>query len=285
MNDYERLRVDIDGCTPEITDLLASDLADIGFESFEPDENGLTAYIAAEIFSEQEAQDIIANQIIPFKSVITHSRIEGRDWNEEWEHNYFKPIVIGGRCVIHSTFHTDIPEAEYDIVIDPKMAFGTGYHATTALMTGFLLDMSLAGKTLIDMGTGTGILSILAAKRGAASAVGIELDSGAWEDAKENARLNGVNITLLHGDARRLEDVSPADIFLANINRNVILADFDAYASHIVDGGTMLLSGFYESDIPLIEARAAVYGLKLEEKRNQGEWVALRLKKGVRLPQ
>ncbi len=279
MNDYECLRVDIDGCTQEITDLLASDLAAIGFESFEPDENGLTAYIAADIFSEKEALDVIANQIIPFKCTTTHSRIEGRDWNEEWERNYFKPIVIGGRCVIHSTFHTDVPEAECDIVIDPKMAFGTGHHATTALMTGYLLDMRLAGKTLIDMGTGTGILSIVAAKKGVASATGIEIDAGAWENAKENARLNDVEITLLHGDARRLEEVSPADIFLANINRNVILADFDTYVSRIADGGTMLLSGFYESDIPLIEARASEYGLTLEEKRAQDEWVALRLKK------
>ncbi len=176
MNDYYSLRADILPCNEDMTDYYAALLAEIGYESFVPDQAGLVAYIKAEEFSEDKLDDIVKEW--PFDSTI-HTKaefIEGRDWNSEWEKNYFKPIVIDDKCVIHSSFHTDIPNCEYDIVIDPKMAFGTGHHATTSLIINRLLNIKLDGKVVIDMGTGTGILAILAAMRGASEIYGVEID-------------------------------------------------------------------------------------------------------------
>lgn len=274
MNDYTALRVDATPCSPDITDLAAAMLAEAGYESFCPDDKGLTAYIPASAFCMEDARQALAD--FPFDTEFTLSpeHIEGCDWNAEWERNYYKPIVIGNRCVIHSTFHTDVPEAEYDIAIDPKMAFGTGHHATTSQMLEHLLDADLKGKSVIDMGTGTGILSILAVMLGAAEATGIEIDEGAWLNAIDNAKLNGVNVNFINGDVRTLEGLGVADIFLANINRNIILADIEQYADHLKPGGSMYLSGFYESDIPLVEARAAELGLTLSDYKKRENWVA-----------
>lgn len=278
MNDYIALRVDANPASEDIADLIAASLAEIGFESFEPDASGTTAYIRASEFSEAAARDALSDFPIPTELKLSHEFVEGADWNAEWEKNYFQPIVIADRCVVHSSFHKDVPKATYDIVIDPKMAFGTGHHATTSMMAEFILESDMDGKSVIDMGTGTGILSILAAKRGA-SAVGIEIDEGAWQNACECVVLNAVEAEMLHGDAARLEGLAPADFFFANINRNIILADIKRYSDALRPGGVMLLSGFYEADIPLILARAEELGLTLEDKKSQGEWRALKLTK------
>ena len=207
--------------------------------------------------------------------------VEGRDWNAEWEKNYFQPIVVGDECVIHSTFHHDIPKAKYDIVIDPKMAFGTGHHATTAQVIESILAIDMRGRTVIDMGTGTAILSILAAMRGAELVTAIEIDGFAYTNAIENVDINGVSdvVKLINGDASALAEVEPADIFLANINRNVILGDIEAYASYLRNGGTMILSGFYEADVPIIESAARPLGLITEAIRSRDNWTALTLRK------
>lgn len=280
MNDYVSLRVEADPCTPDITDLLASFLADIGYESFEADSNGLTAYIKAEDFDTRAVADILND--FPMETALrqTHELVEGRDWNEEWEKNYFQPIVIGEECVIHSTFHKDVPQARYDIVIDPKMAFGTGHHSTTSLMIGYLLSEQIEGKDITDMGTGTGILAILGMMRGARSATGVEIDEGAWINACENALLNGVHVKFIHGDASSLKDLPQCDIFIANINRNIILADLPSYAANLRPGGTMLLSGFYLEDVEMIRKAAVMHGLTLVETRSDNNWAALRLLRG-----
>ena len=266
MNDYVELRLDLEPMPgSDATDLIAGLLGDIGFESFVPDESGLTAYISTSLWDESGVDKALEG--FPFDCRISRKAtvIEGRDWNEEWERNYFSPIVVGDRCVVHSSFHTDIPEAEYDIVIDPKMAFGTGHHATTSLILGQLLDMPLAGKSLIDMGTGTGILAILAAMRGAAPVTAIEIDPFAQVNAVENVALNGhPEINVILGDAGALEGVDPADVFVANINRNVITGDIAAYSAHLKSGGVMLLSGFYTDDIPVVQAAAEAAGLRYE---------------------
>lgn len=209
----------------------------------------------------------------------SHVLVPGRDWNSEWEKHYFKPIVVGDRCVIHSSFHTDVPAAEYDIVIDPKMAFGTGHHATTASVIEQILAADIQGKRVIDMGTGTGILSILAAMRGAAAATGIEIDPAAHANAVENVRLNGVDsrVDIVLGDASALAGVPEADMFIANINRNIITADLPRYAAKLKAGGTMLLSGFYEDDIPVIMTTAAPLGLAETGRTVRDRWTCLRL--------
>ena len=280
MNDYVSVRVDMTPCFADATDLAAAVLADAGFESFEPDEAGLTAYIRASENGEELAREALAD--FPFESdlKISSEFIKGEDWNEEWEKNYFKPILLDNLCVVHSTFHKDVPDAKYDIVIDPKMAFGTGHHDTTSQMMRLILALQLEGKNVIDMGTGTGILSFLAKMRGAEEVTGIEIDLPAYENAVENAVLNKCDVSFIHGDASNLKEIKKSDYLFANINRNIILQDIDKYAAALKDNGEMLLSGFYEADIPMILEAALPYGLKENERLvSPAGWTALRLTK------
>lgn len=277
MTDYQQIRIDLTPCDETMTDLMAAFLADCGYESFVPDEKGLTAYINASLFDKSEVESIIEDFPIPTNAVLTIEFIEGKDWNEEWEKNYFQPIVIADQCVIHSTFHKDVPTAKYDIVIDPKMAFGTGHHSTTSLILQTLLELSMPGKTVIDMGTGTGILAILCKMLGAEDVVGIEIDPGAYENALEHVALNNVDVKVLLGDARRLEEVEPVDLFIANINRNIILADIASYRKKLKKGGIMILSGFYNADIPMIEKVANDLNLFVDSYKEDKDWVALKL--------
>lgn len=272
-----KLRADISPCSADITDVAAYILAEKGFESFEPDETGLTAYIPLKDWHDDVQLEL------PFENVevrLTSELVKGQDWNKEWEQHYFKPIVINGKCAIHSSFHTDVPKCEYDIVIDPKMAFGTGHHATTSMITEYLLEMDLNGKTVVDMGTGTGILAILAAMRGASQVTGIEIDPPAWENAVDNKRINGHDeIAMLLGDATRLEGLQgTADLFLANINRNVITGDLPAYAATLHRGGEMLLSGFYEKDIPVVLDAAEGCGMQLIDNKINNDWTCIHLR-------
>lgn len=277
MTDYQQIRLDITPCDENITDLFAAFLADCGYESFVPDETGLTAYINSTLFNKEDVESIIADFPMEVDAKLTVDFIEGKDWNEEWEKNYFQPIVIADQCVIHSTFHKDVPNAKYDIVIDPKMAFGTGHHSTTSLILQTLLETDMKGKSVIDMGTGTGILAILSAMLGAEKVTGIEIDPGAYENALEHVELNNVNVDVLLGDASRLNELQSADIFIANINRNIILADISSYRKNLKPGGIMLLSGFYESDIAMIERAANALGLEVVSYKEDKDWVAVKL--------
>jgi ribosomal protein L11 methyltransferase len=286
MNDYKELRLEFHRTSSEMemetaTDVMAALLADIGFESFSADENGLAAFIKCELFNADELNDTIAQ--FPFEGFeITQSArtIEGQDWNSEWEKHYFQPIVVDDKCVIHSSFHKDFPQCDYDIVIDPKMAFGTGHHATTSLIIARLLDIDLTGKAVIDMGTGTGILAILAAMRGATPVTAIEIDPAAEVNARENVVTNGhPEIDVRLGDAALLNGLT-SDIFIANINRNIITNDIAAYAATLRSGGTMLLSGFYEADIPVIMEVATPLGLTEKRHTVKGDnWTCLELTK------
>lgn len=280
MNDYNLVRINATPCSEDITDLAAAFLADAGFESFEPDSDGLTAYIRATPDAVSIAEAALQDFPIDAKFEISTEFIEGEDWNAEWEKNYFKPIVIGDRVCVHSTFHKDVPKAEYDIVIDPKMAFGTGHHDTTSQMMRLILDLQLEGKSVIDVGTGTGILSILAKMRGASEVTGIEIDEPAYINAVEHAALNNVLVKMIHGDASALAFLPQADYIFANINRNIILNDIDKYSSTLKKGGSMLLSGFYEDDIEMIEGACAKFGLTENGRLiSDGKWAALKLNK------
>ena len=214
-------------CTETVNDVLAAVLGEAGFESFVEREGGLSAYIQQSLCNEETIKNALADFPLP-DTQITYSYVEAEDknWNEEWEKNFFQPIVIGDRCVIHSTFHTDVPKAEYDIVINPQMAFGTGHHETTSLIIGELLDSELQGKSLLDMGGGTSILAILARMRGAAPCTAIDIDEWCVRNSIENIELNQVtDITVEQGDAAALAGKGPFDIVIANINRNILLND------------------------------------------------------------
>ncbi len=261
-------------------DVLSAMLADIGYESFVQQCDALAAYIPASQFDRATLDETIQAFLLPVAVTTEIKEIEGVDWNAEWEKNYFKPIVVADQCCIHSTFHTDYPQCQYDIVIDPKMAFGTGHHATTSQIIARLLDTDLQGKRVIDMGTGTGILAILARMRGASSVTAIEIDPAAEANARENMQLNDCrDIDLRLGGAKQLAGCS-ADLFIANINRNIILNDLSRYAATLAPGAIMLLSGFYEADIPMILRKAADEGLADGGHTVMGDnWACLTLKK------
>lgn len=274
MNDYRELRIDISPCTEDGTDVMAYLLAEAGFESFVPDDKGLTAYIKAEDYDPVKVNDALAQYPYAAALDIAVKDIEGRDWNSEWEKNYFQPIVVGDRCVIHSTFHENVPKADYDIIIDPKMAFGTGHHATTSQVIEALLNLELNDKTVTDMGTGTGILAILAAMRGARHVTGIEIDSFAYVNTLENVALNHVEdrVSIINGDASALQECPKADVFVANINRNIITADMSEYVANLNPGATVIFSGFYEQDVPVVRQVAEQLGLCLSGYTTQNQW-------------
>lgn len=286
MNDYIELRLDVEGATSDgengiametVTDVLAAMLADEGYESFCPDDKGLTAYIRKDDFSGEKIRSLLEEISFAGITVTASPRtVEGQDWNSEWEKHYFQPIVVGDQCVIHSSFHTGYPACTHDIVIDPKMAFGTGHHATTSQIIEQLLEIALEGKNVIDMGTGTGILAILAAMRGASRVTAIEIDPAAEANARENVVTNGHSeIDVRLGDASLLKGMH-TDIFIANINRNIITNDMSAYAATLQKGGLMLLSGFYESDIPVVLEAAKPFGLSEKTHTVKGDnWTCL----------
>lgn len=269
-------------CTETVNDVLAAVLGEAGFESFVEREGGLSAYIQQSLCDEETIKNALADFPLP-DTQITYSYVEAEDknWNEEWEKNFFQPIVIGDRCVIHSTFHTDVPKAEYDIVINPQMAFGTGHHETTSLIIGELLDSELQGKSLLDMGCGTSILAILARMRGAAPCTAIDIDEWCVRNSIENIELNQVtDITVEQGDAAALAGKGPFDIVIANINRNILLNDMKQYVACMHPGSELYMSGFYVDDISVIREEAERNGLSFVHYKEKNRWAAVKLQKG-----
>lgn len=262
-----------------VKDLLSSELGEIGFESFSPEGEALVAYVQKPVFDESALKQLLSDFEYDSQITFEANDAEEKDWNEEWEKNYFEPIVIGDQCVVHGSFHKDVPVAKYDIVINPKMAFGTGYHATTTLMMKALLSHDLTGKSLLDMGCGTAILAILSKKKGSGRTVGIDIDEWAYENAKENIVMNGTpDIEIRLGGADALKEET-FDIIMANINRNILLQDIQHYAKRLHPGSLLFMSGFYESDIPVIEAETQKYGLRKISYEKQNDWVGVKFEK------
>jgi len=255
------------------TDVVIDSLATVGFESFVSTLDGIKAYCAASTFNKI---DLVAwKKTLSFDIQVDYSvkEIEDRDWNEEWEKNYFTPIVIDNQCIVHSSFHKDIPKATYDILIDPKMAFGTGHHETTELMMEELLQLDISGKSLLDMGCGTGILAILACMKGASAITAIDIDKWAFDNTKENCTLNNCpTINVEMGDAELLTG-RRFDVILANINRNSLLNDMHIYACCLQKDGIVMMSGFYMTDIPAIEEEAKKHNLLLTCFKEKNNWV------------
>ena len=267
-------------CTETVNDVLAAILGDAGFESFVEQEDGIAAYIQKDLYDETTVKTVIAEFPLPDTKIeYTFAEAEDKDWNEEWEKNFFQPIVIGDRCVIHSTFHHDVPQTEYDIVINPQMAFGTGHHETTSLIIGELLDSDLQGKSLLDMGCGTSILAILARMRGAAPCTAIDIDEWCVRNSLENIELNHVDkISVSQGDASSLNGLGPFDVIIANINRNILLNDMKQYVRCMHPGSELYMSGFYVDDIPLIQAEAERNGLQFVHHQEKNRWAAVKFK-------
>lgn len=265
-------------CTETVNDVLAALLGETGFESFIECEGGLTAYIQQALCDETAIKNVIDEFPLPETEITyTYTEAEDKNWNEEWEKNFFQPIVIGDRCVIHSTFHHDVPQAEYDIVINPQMAFGTGHHETTSLIIGELLESDLKDKSLLDMGCGTSILAILARMRGAHPCTAIDIDEWCVRNSIENIELNQVNdITVSQGDASALTGKGPFDVVIANINRNILLNDMKQYVACMHYGSELYMSGFYIDDIPMIREEAEKNGLTFIHHKERNRWAAVK---------
>ncbi len=276
---YIQITFTIESFEEYMADVLASELVEIGFESFEPTYEGTIAYIQQNQFNETVLKQLLAD--FPLEVNIEYSiiEVEGKNWNEEWEKNYFEPIVIDNECVIHSTFHKNVPAARYDIIIDPKMSFGTGHHETTSLVISEILTINPVGKTLLDMGCGTAVLAILASMCGAKKILAIDIDEWCTRNSQENIELNNIsNIEIKTGGAELLTGLH-FDIILANINRNILLADMEKYSECLSAGGKLIMSGFYKEDIPIIEAEANRNNLKLIGFKEKNNWVAVETEK------
>lgn len=276
---YFEVTFSVNPCNETATDILSALTAEIGFESFVECEGGMQAYVQQSLFDEEALKSIIADFPIPdTKITYTITEPEDKDWNEEWEKNFFQPIVIDNRCVIHSTFHKDYPKAEYDIVINPQMAFGTGHHETTSSILGELLDADLKGKSVLDMGCGTSILAILASMRGADPVTAIDIDDWCVNNSRDNISLNNIkNITVELGDASLLEGRKPFDVIIANINRNILLNDMAAYTACMHKGSEIYMSGFYVQDIDAIRSKGESLGLRFVHYREKNNWAAVKL--------
>ena len=282
MNDYMQVRFDVEPCSEMATDVLAAVLAEIGYESFVPDERGVTAFVPQGKYDEIRLKEELSQYPIEGVSVAYEATfVAGRDWNEEWEKNYFKPIRIGNECIIRASFHEAEPGYTYNIIIDPKMAFGTGNHETTYLMISEMLKLDLEGKELLDMGCGTAVLAILARLKGAKRVAAIDIDEWAYNNALENIRLNHTeDIQVALGGAEKIKEFGLFDIVFANINRNILLNDICQYTNSMKPGSILFMSGFYVEDIPAIEAECQKNGLKLDSYNERNNWVAVKVLKG-----
>lgn len=269
-------------CTETVNDILAAVLADAGFDSFTDNDGGINAYIPKELFDEKTLQNTLNNFPLENSAIsYTYQEAEDKDWNEEWEKNYFQPIVIDDKCVVHSTFHNNVPQVEYDILINPQMAFGTGHHETTSLIISELLNIDLENKSVLDMGCGTSILAILARMRGAKPITAIDIDTWCVENSKENIALNSLSdITVELGNAGLIRERGPFDIIIANINRNILLEDMPYYVESLNPGGELFMSGFYVEDIPMLQEKAESLGLSFVHYKEKNNWAAVKFNKG-----
>jgi len=279
---YIEVNIEITPFSEEFSDIVISAIEELPFESFVNEEPFLKAYIPQDAFKAQDLKTLLSafDGLDSFTLKVSNKFIEYQNWNEVWESN-FSPIVVAQRCTVKAGFHKDLPNTEYNIVIDPKMAFGTGHHQTTYLMIDSILENDFKGKVVLDLGCGTGILAILAVLRGADTPVSaIDIDPIATLSASENSEKNGVGnkIEVLTGDSSLIQK-KQYDIILANINRNIILSDIETYAGALKTNGIIILSGFYFQDLALLLEAGKKHGLEFVSQKTRDNWALLNLKK------
>lgn len=256
------------------SDILIAELGEAGFESFVEEEDAVLAYIQKEDWSSNILDNLVILSNSRYAINYDFKEIKQENWNATWEQN-FKPIVVDDICMIRAPFHHPI-NVPYDIVIEPKMSFGTGHHETTHMMLQHILKLELKGKAVLDMGSGTGVLAILSGMRGATKVDAIDIDNWCYLNAKENVARNKMDfICVYEGDVTLLNDRT-YDLIIANINRNILLADIPAYANVLNENGAILLSGFYLEDLEMINQKCTDIGLKFEKKLERNNWVAVK---------
>jgi len=255
------------------TEILIAELGELGFESFVEEETGLKAYISGEGFKKEELQGLFVLQNPEFQISYQLKVIADENWNAKWESDY-ESVIIDNRCYIHAPFHESKPEIDFEILIEPKMSFGTAHHETTAQMIHLLLDENVERKSVLDMGCGTAVLAILAKMKNASTVQAIDNDEWAYNNAVENVKRNNFpDIIVEQGDAELLQGRS-YDLILANINKNILLADMETYSKVLLSGGVIMFSGFYTSDLNDIKAKALEYNLKYQLHLVKNDWVA-----------
>ena len=257
-------------------EILMAELIEIGFDSFTEEHDGILAYIQKDTFKEKELQQVPLLQNPEIKISCTHQEMPNINWNEEWEKN-FSPINIENQVSIRAEFHEN-QNLPHEIIIQPKMSFGTGHHATTYLMIQQMLDMNFTSKSVLDMGCGTSVLAIFAQQKGAKKTVAIDIDEWSVENSIENATRNNVSLEISQGTAENLGEEN-FDIILANINRNILLSDIPTYVSVLNSGGKLLLSGLCFFDVDDILQICTEQNLTLKKKLQREEWVSLLLEK------
>ena len=255
-------------------DILIAELGEVGFESFVEHETGIQAYIQKGEWREDILSEVTILGNPQFKFDYDVKELEQENWNATWERN-FQAIRVGDQCEVRAPFH-EKSKVAYDIVIEPKMSFGTGHHETTHMMLQLILAHDFNGKSILDMGCGTGVLAILAEMKGAASVDAIDIDNWSYLNAKENIERNDCkNIKVFEGDATLLEG-QKYDVIIANINRNILLSDIPVYSKCLTENGQLFLSGFYKEDIPLITEKCNENGLRIEKNLEKNNWVAVK---------
>lgn len=267
----------------DVKAVVATMTADAGLETFEDTPEGMKGYAQTALLDRQQLESALA--MLPFEGVsieYTISDAEDKDWNEQWEQEGFEPIAIGKQLVIHDGRHLSDTTFDISIEIDAKLAFGTGSHETTRMIIATLLDMDMSGKRVLDCGCGTGILSIASLKMGAEEAIGYDIDEWSADNARHNAIINNVEekFTSLLGDASIIDSIEgDFDVVVANINRNILLADMPQFVKKLKKDGTLILSGFYEEDARILGDKAKEYGLAIADKKTDGEWCCLKVKR------
>ena len=277
---YYEVDFSIKPANNDAADILAALSGDTGFESFDHEEGILKGYVQRDLFDEQALESIITDFPIEGLSITYEVKeAEDRDWNEEWEESGFSPIIIDGRCSIHDSRHLPEELMPIDITIDAKLAFGTGTHETTRMITECLLNKNLDGYRVLDCGCGTGILSFVASKCGADSVTGYDIDEWSVRNAEHNAEINSVeNFRTFHGNCTLLTENEelinrgPFNIVIANINRNILIHDMPWFKSVMKEDGQLILSGFYEADAEIVIKRASEFGLAIIDKKIDNDW-------------
>lgn len=271
---YSRLQVI---CDPEYSEILMAEIAEAGFDTFMENEKGFEAYVEQSNFDKQKLGEIKEKYSAFTPIVFYQDRIEKKNWNEEWERNY-EPILVDDKCLIRANFHIPEKQYPYEIIITPKMSFGTGHHQTTYLMVKNQLEIDHQNKLVMDAGCGTAILAVMASKLGAKMVDAFDIDEWSVVNGNENAEVNGcTNISIRQGKISDLTFDSNFDIILANINKNILLDELHQYASYLNKGGLLLLSGFYEQDIPDLLKEANRYSLQQVRSDSRENWAALLL--------
>ena len=279
---YIQLSVFSTPCNENITDILSFQLCNIGYDSFVANDNGVEAYIPQKDFSEEKLKEMLLFLPIDmndfFKDVNLEYKfnlLEEKNWNKEWEKNYFKPLVVADKCLVRSTFHEIDKQYDYEITIDPKMAFGTGHHQTTYLMLQEMLKLSLKNSSVLDIGCGTAVLAILASKMGATQLIAIDFDEWAYNNAVENVQLNEIaNIDVRLGEIG-LVSSEKFDYIFANINRNILLEGIQHYAKAMNKGATLIMSGFYLEDVPILKLECEKSDLSFQKVEQKDNWCAI----------